>query len=418
MISVTLGPSMDHLTCRLCAAPLTRSFVDLGAMPLANAYVDAADASKPDKRYPLHAKLCGSCFLVQVGDVVPPEEIFSDYAYFSSYSTSWVEHARRYAQSAKDRLSLSSDSLVVEVASNDGYLLQHFLDMGIPVLGVEPAGNVAKEAHRRGVPTKIAFFGNDMAREIRAERGPADLIVANNVLAHVPDINGFVAGFATLLADRGVATFEFPHLMRLIRGVQFDTIYHEHFSYLSLYTVERCFDRHGLRVFDAEVLPTHGGSLRVWSCLIGADHEDCSGHIGLRAEEAKMGVSDAASYDGFAPRVAEIRDALLSFLENVRTEGNTVAAYGAAAKGNTLLNFAGVTSDLISFVADANPHKQGKLLPGSRIPIVSPDEIDIARPDYVLIFPWNLRTEITASLQRIRQWGARFVVAVPELEIF
>lgn len=409
---------METPSCRLCAAPLTRSFVDLGAMPLANAYVDPADAAAPDKCYPLHARVCGSCFLVQVGDVVPPEEIFSDYAYFSSYSASWVEHARRYALSARDRLKLNSDSLVVEIASNDGYLLKHFMDMGIPTLGVEPAANVAREALRQGVPTKIAFFGDDTAGEIRAEHGPAELIVANNVLAHVPDLNGFVAGFATLLADGGVASFEFPHLMRLIRGVQFDTIYHEHFSYLSLYAVERCFDGHGLRVFDVEKLPTHGGSLRVWSCLMGADHEDRAGHDEVRAEEAEMGVSDPASYDGFAPRVAKIRDALLRFLETVRGEGKTVAAYGAAAKGNTLLNFTGVTSELISFVADVSPHKQGKLLPGSRIPVVPPDRIDDARPDYLLILPWNLRSEITASLQRIREWDGRFVVAVPELEIF
>lgn len=409
---------MDKPACRFCAAPLTRSFIDLGEMPLANAYVDPADTARPDRRYPLHARVCGDCFLVQVDDAVPPGEIFSDYAYFSSYSASWVEHARRYALSARDRLKLGPESLVVEVASNDGYLLRHFLDMGIPVLGVEPAANVASEAVRKGVPTEVAFFGTETAREIRAERGAAELIVANNVLAHVPGINDFVAGFAALLASAGVATFEFPHVMRLIRGVQFDTIYHEHFSYLSLYTVERCFERHGLRVFDVEVLPTHGGSLRVWSCLKGAGHETRAGLAGVRADEARMGVDDLASYDGFAPRVAKICDGLCHFLEDARAAGKTVVAYGAAAKGNTLLNFAGVTSESIAFVADANPHKQGKLLPGSRIPIVSPDEIDNLKPDYVLILPWNLRSEITASLRHIRSWHAKFVVAVPELEIF
>ncbi len=410
--------NMTSETCRFCASTGLETFIDLGETPLANSYVSPEDAASQDACYPLHARVCSNCFLVQVADAVPPDKIFSHYAYFSSFSTSWVSHAKNYATMAARRLNLSPDSLVVEVASNDGYLLQHFVAMDIPVLGVEPAANIALEAEQKGVRTEVAFFGHQTARDLRSQYGAADLTAANNVLAHVPDINDFVAGFAEILKPQGVATFEFPHLLSLMAETQFDTIYHEHFSYLSLYAVEQCFERHGMRVFDVEGLPTHGGSLRVWACLAGADYEVCDGLEKVRHQEATAGINRLESYQGFAPRVAKIRDDLLGFLHGAHDHGKTVAAYGAAAKGNTLLNFSRVTPDLITCVADANPHKQGTLLPGSRIAVISPQELDNQKPDYILILPWNLRQEISSSMDHVRQWGGQFVVAIPELEIF
>ena len=409
---------MSALTCRLCGAPLTHSFIDLGATPLANSYLSARDLDRPEQAYPLHARVCDSCRLVQVEDAVPPDAIFSEYAYFSSYAHSWVAHAKRYAEAMAPRLGLDKSSLVVEVASNDGYLLQHFVAMGIPVLGIEPAANVAEAAEAIGVPTRVLFLGAATARQLAAEGVAADLLAGNNVLAHVPDLNDFVAGLAILLKPDGVLTMEFPHLLRLVEGVQFDTIYHEHFSYLSLLAVERAFARHGLAVFDVEEVPTHGGSLRVFARHAASTaHPDRPGVQAVRDRETAAGMAGDAFYDGFAPRVAAVRTGLFAFLDRARADGKTVAAYGAAAKGNTLLKYCGIGADRVAFVVDANPHKQGHWLPGSRLPIMAPAHLKVAQPDYVLILPWNLKRDIAADHAYIGDWGGRFVVAVPALDI-
>lgn len=402
--------------CRFCGEPLTTSFADLGETPLANSYLPTADS--PDPCYPLHARVCDGCLLVQVEDVVPAEDIFSDYAYFSSFSTSWVAHAGAYTKMAAERFGLDGTSSVIEVASNDGYLLQHFVKAGIPVLGIEPAANVAAAAERNGVPTRTAFFGQDLARTLREEGIAADLLLGNNVLAHVPDLNDFVAGLAHLLAPRGVLTMEFPHLARLIEDAQFDTIYHEHFSYFSLLVVEKVFAAHGLRLFDVEELPTHGGSLRIFAAHADGDgRAEGPGLAKVRRDEAAMGLDRIESYAGFQARVAAIREGLRAFLRQTQADGQTVAAYGAAAKGNTLLNYCGVDASWIEYVADVSDQKQGRFLPGSRIPIVAPDRLRDTRPDFVLILPWNLKREITAAHDHIAEWGGQFVVAVPELTI-
>lgn len=407
----------DTPCCRACGTELSISLVDLGATPLANSYVDPAKADRPDPAYPLHVRVCPNCFLAQVEDAVPPDAIFSDYAYFSSYSPSWVAHAKAYCQDAAQRFGLTKDSFVVEVASNDGYLLHHFVGMGVPVLGVEPAANVAEVARAAGVATEVAFFGRATAERLAASHGKADLTAANNVLAHVPDINDFVAGFAAILKPNGVASFEFPHLLRLMAESQFDTVYHEHFSYLSLLAVERIFASQGLRVFDVEELPTHGGSLRVWACLADAPRLDGPGLAHVRRMEEDARLNQRASYEGFQPRVEQIRTDLNAFLHWAKGRGASVAAYGAAAKGNTLLNFCGVTAQDIAFVVDANPHKQGRLLPGSRIPILAPDALKQRKPDYVLVLPWNLMAEITTTVSYIGDWGGRFLRAIPKLEV-
>ncbi|MEP4379671.1 MAG: class I SAM-dependent methyltransferase [Alphaproteobacteria bacterium] len=407
-----------HPACRFCGEVLRTSFADLGATPLANSYLDNADPGTPDPSYPLHARVCDNCLLVQAEDVVPAEEIFSEYAYFSSFSTSWVAHAEAYTKMATKRFDLDSSSSVVEVASNDGYLLQHFVKAGIPVLGIEPAANVAEAAEANGVPTMAAFFGLELADALRSKGTQADLLLGNNVLAHVPDLNDFVAGLARLLAEDGVLTMEFPHLARLIEHAQFDTIYHEHFSYFSLLVVEKVFARHGLRLFDVEELPTHGGSLRIFaSHADGAARPEGSGLAKVRRDEAAMGLDKVASYAGFQARVEAIRDGLLAFLAKAGDDGKSVAAYGAAAKGNTLLNYCGVDAALIDFVADVSDQKQGKFLPGSHIPIVAPARLRDTKPDFVLILPWNLKREITVAHDYIAEWGGRFVVAVPELTI-
>jgi len=404
--------------CRFCGTPLTTTFADLGETPLANSYVDPATAGPRDPAYTLHARVCSECLLVQVADAVPAEDIFSDYAYFSSYAQSWVEHARRYADMAIARFGLGPDSKVVEVASNDGYLLQHFAAQGIPVLGIEPAANVAEAAEARGVPTRTAFFGAELARSLRAEGVSADLMAGNNVLAHVPDLNDFVAGLAILLAGDGVLTMEFPHLLRLIEDTQFDTIYHEHFSYFSLLAVERVFARHGLKLFDVEELPTHGGSLRIFASRTdGPDRGESDGLRKVRADEAAAALDRLETYGGFQARVEAVKTGLLDFLAKAEASGEVVAAYGAAAKGNTLLNFCGVTADQIAFVADVSPHKQNRLLPGSRIPVVAPEELKTRKPDHVLILPWNLKDEITGDHGYIREWGGDFVIAVPDITV-
>jgi hypothetical protein len=405
--------------CRFCGAALRDTFVDLGMSPLCESYLRADQLEQMEPFYPLHVRVCRSCFLVQLEAYVAAESIFTEYAYFSSYAESWVEHAARYVDLAVERLGLSSSSFVVELASNDGYLLQHVVRRGIPALGVEPARNVAAAAEQRGVPTLVEFFGVECARRLREERGPADLVIGNNVLAQVPDLNDFVGGIRLLLGPRGVATLEFPHLTRLIDGNQFDTIYHEHFSYFSLYSAERIFAAHGLTVFDVEQLPTHGGSLRLWVC-----HADDSTRLptdrlaALRAEELASGVNRLDSYAAFGERVIETKHRLLEFLIQARRSGARVAGYGAPGKGNTLLNYCGIRTDLLEFTVDRNPYKQGLFLPGTHIPIFHPDQLELARPDYILILPWNLRQEIAAQLAPCRAWGARFVVPIPRVEVW
>ncbi len=404
-------------TCRSCGANLRLTLIDLGPMPLANAFLSSADEIAAERTYPLHARVCEQCFLVQVDDVVPPEEIFTDYAYFSSYSESWIAHAKAYAMRVTDRLNLTKDSLVVEIASNDGYLLRHFKEAGIPVLGIEPAANVAAAATAQDIPTEVLFFGKATATSLAKKHRQANLIVANNVLAHVPDINDFVAGMPQLLAPDGVVTLEFPHLQNLIEQVQFDTIYHEHFSYLSLFATERLFARHKLRVFDVEQLSTHGGSLRLWVCHADAKHAPSTALAETRAQEETAGLTDVRTYAAFGAAANNVRLGLRQFLDEAREDRKRVVAYGAAAKGNTLLNSCHASTEDIEFVADLNEFKQGRLLPGSHIPVRAPQAIYNARPDYVLILPWNLTDEITESLADIREWGAQFVVAVPRTTI-
>ncbi|OYX65703.1 MAG: SAM-dependent methyltransferase [Sphingomonadales bacterium 32-64-17] len=409
---------MTTRPCRFCQAPVDQPFVDLGATPLANSYLTEDQLDEPEPSYPLRAFVCGECWLVQADSFVAPEHIFSDYAYFSSYSDSWVEHARRFTVMARERFKLGEQSQVIEVASNDGYLLRHFVEAGVPVLGIEPAANVAEVARAAGVPTEARFFGLETARDLVGRGLAADLVVGNNVLAHVPDINDFVGGLAAVLKPEGVVSVEFPHLLRLIEGVQFDTVYHEHFYYLSLLAVERVFAAHGLRVFDVEELPTHGGSLRVLASRSASTaHPPCPGVAKVRADEAEAGLDQLATYAAFQGRVAPVREGLQRFLDNAAREGKTVAAYGAAAKGNTLLNFCGVEPGQIAYVVDRSPAKQGRYLPGSHIPVLSPETLAKTQPDYVLILPWNLRDEVMASMDEVRSWGGRFAVAVPELAV-
>jgi len=405
-------------TCRFCGATIDLTLVDLGQQPPSNSYLETADAS--EKLFPLCAVVCDECHLVQLADDVPADEIFTaDYAYFSSYSPSWVAHAQKYAQDMTERFGLDRSSKVVEIASNDGYLLQHFVKAGIPVLGVDPAAGCAEAARKIGVPTEVAFFNAQTAKHLRDAGHGADLMAANNVLAHVPDIRSFVEGIAILLNDDGVITIEFPHLLNLLNLVQFDTIYHEHYSYLSLLAVERIFAKCGLKVFDVQELVTHGGSLRVFACKADTGRQtDGPGLATMRDKEQSAGLDARAAYEGFELKCHAVRDHLRAFLNTAKSEGKTVVAYGAAAKGNTLLNYAGIGAHEIDFVCDGNPAKQEKFLPGSRIPILSPDHIISAKPDYVLILPWNLRTEISDELKPIREWGGQFVVAVPEIEVW
>jgi SAM-dependent methyltransferase len=403
--------------CLCCRAALTRTFVDLGMSPLANNYISREKADALDPVYPLHARVCDSCLLVQVDSVVPPEEIFGDYAYFSSYSQSWLAHCKAYAHAMIKRFKLGPQSKVVEVASNDGYMLQYFLEAEIPVLGIDPAANVAIVAQARGIPTEVAFFGAKTAHRLHTHGEIADLLAAKNVLAHVPDINDFVKGVATLLKPQGVFTVEFPHLLNLIRQVQFDTIYHEHFTYLSLLAIERVFSRNGLRIFDVEEVPTHGGSLRVFACLREAEHIETTSVAWVRNKEVAARLDRPEGYEGFDTRVKNVRSDLLAFLNRAGARGEIVAGYGAAAKGNTLLNYCGIGSDRLPFVVDRSLAKQNKLLPGSRITVKPPEAIFEARPSYVLILPWNLREEIEEHMAGIRDWGGRFVTAIPHIRV-
>lgn len=403
--------------CRFCGAPLDHVFVDLGCTALANRNLLPADIAS-EQTYPLIARVCGACYLVQVDDSVPPDSLFSDYDYFSSVSDSWVAHAGVYAAEMIDRFSLGPRSLVVEVASNDGYLLRHFVKAGIPVLGIEPAANVAETARAQNIPTEVAFFGAALAKGL-VERGlQADLTAANNVLAHVPAIGDFVSGFATILKPQGVATFEFPHVLNLIERLQFDTIYHEHFSYLSLLTTERVFGANGLRVFDVEKIPTHGGSLRIFACREDAGHQTTPRVVALREREHEAGLDGHRGYEGFAERVEEVKQGFKTFLAEAKAHDRTVAAYGAAAKGNTFLNVCGATTDDIIEVYDRGTAKQGKTLPGTHIPIVEPERMRSTKPDYLVVLPWNLLDEVRQTMRHLGDWGGRFVVAIPRIQTF
>jgi 2-polyprenyl-3-methyl-5-hydroxy-6-metoxy-1,4-benzoquinol methylase len=404
--------------CRHCGAPLERSFCDLGLSPLANSYLTPDQIAQGELFFPLHALVCTNCFLVQLREFETPDNIFSDYAYFSSFSDSWLEHARTYVERMVDRFGIAGQHRVIEIASNDGYLLQYFAARGVPVLGVEPAANIAKVAEERGIPSLVRFFGTDTARLLAAEERRGDLVIGNNVLAHVPDLNDFVKGLKIVLNPHGVITMEFPHLLRLMAEVQFDTIYHEHFSYFSFATVVRVFAAHGLRIFDVEQLPTHGGSLRIF-----ATHTDDNTHAltdavkALLDSEAAFGLGNVDTYSDFSARVQRFKRQLVRFLFDAKESGKTIAAYGAPAKGNTLLNYCGIGSDVIDYTVDRNPHKQGKFLPGSRIPILHPDVIHDTKPDYLFILPWNLEQEIRQQMASIKTWGGRFIVPVPDIRI-
>lgn len=403
--------------CRFCGTALTHSFVDLGAQPPSNSYLRPADLVQMEPFFPLHAFVCGSCHLVQLEEFQTPEDIFSDYAYFSSYSESWLRHAETYCQAMIERFGINDTSQVVEIASNDGYLLQYFAKRNVPVLGVEPAANVAEVAEQKGVPTRVCFFGRDTARTLVEDGFGADLLLGNNVLAHVPDLNDFVAGLGIVLKADGVLTMEFPHLLRLMESNQFDTIYHEHFSYYSFLTVEKIFAAHGMKLFDVEELSTHGGSLRIYGCHEKAARKIEANVTDLKQREKAAGLDDLKAYDGFGERVKRVKRRLLSFLIRAKEEGKSIAAYGAAAKGNTLLNYCGIGPDIIDYVVDANPHKQGLCLPGSHIPIVEPARIAESRPDYLLILPWNLTDEIVAANEGIRAWGGKFIVPIPDVTV-
>ena len=408
--------------CRFCRSPLRHTFVDLGMSPLANSYLAPERCEAPETFYPLHARVCEECLLVQVEEFEAPGEIFGDYAYFSSYSDSWLRHARAYTEAMVDRFGFGAASQVVEIASNDGYLLQYFAARGIPVLGVEPAANVAAVAVGRGIPSLVKFFGATTARELVESGHAADLLLGNNVLAHVPDLNDFVAGMAIALKPGGVLTMEFPHLLRLIEESQFDTIYHEHFSYFSFLTVRRVFAAHGLTLFDVEELPTHGGSLRIFGCHAaeagGAERAPTERVAALELKERHAGLDRIETYTAFGARAEATKRRLLAFLIAAKDAGRAVVGYGAPAKGNTLLNYCGVRGDFLDYTVDRSPHKQGQFLPGTHIPIFGPERIRETRPDYVLILPWNLREEIMAQTQFIGEWGGRFVTPIPEPRIW
>jgi SAM-dependent methyltransferase len=408
---------MSELKCRFCSSPLRESFVDLGMAPLSNAYLSAADLQGAETFYPLHAFVCSECRLAQLPALESPKNIFSDYAYFSSYSDSWLEHCRNYSEQICARRNLGPRSRVVELASNDGYLLQYFKQRGIPILGVEPAANVAEEAERKGVQTLVRFFGTETAKEICAGGMSADLLVANNVLAHVPNINDFVEGMRMVLKSAGIATLEFPHLQNLLEQNQFDTIYHEHFSYFSFLTVRRIFRSHGLRIFDVEELPTHGGSLRIYVCHADSAELEAGAVEKLAERETALGYDRPEIYARFHEQVQTVKRNLLRFLIDARESGKTVAGYGAPAKGNTLLNYCGIRTDLLAFTVDISPHKNGRFLPGTHIPIYNPDRLREVKPDYVLILPWNLKDEIVRQMADVPSWGGRFVVPIPQVEV-
>jgi SAM-dependent methyltransferase len=405
-------------TCRFCGASLNNIFVDLGMTPLSNAYLSLEQLNGEEKFYPLIAYVCSGCFLVQLEQFETPDIIFNEYAYFSSYSDSWLEHARLYTDYVVDRFRLTGKNLVVELASNDGYLLKNFIKKGIPVLGIEPAANVAEVAIHEGVPTIDRFFGEELAQELLNEDKSADLIVANNVLAHVPQLNDFVFGIKLLLRSSGIVTIEFPHLLRLMMQNQFDTIYHEHFSYFSLITVESVFRKYDMKIFDVQELPTHGGSLRLFACHIDDTEKEITDAVyKLLQREKEYGLDSIQTYNGFSKTVKRIKRDLLSLLIELKNKDKRIAGYGAAAKGNTLMNFCGVRTDFLEYVVDRSPYKQGKFLPGTHIPIKNPDIIAEEKPDYLLILPWNIKEEIINQNSFIRSWGGKFIVPIPSPEI-
>ena len=403
--------------CRLCSTPLTTTFVDLGMSPLCESFLPADQLDQMEAYFPLHVLVCGNCFLVQLQEYVQPQHIFAEYAYYSSYSTSWVEHARQYCHMIKERLGLGPASQVFELASNDGYLLQHFLPLNVPVIGIEPAANVANAAREKGVPTIVEFFGTSLARRLTSEGHSADLIIGNNVLAQVPDLNDVTAGMAHLLAPNGVITLEFPHLECLMKENQFDTIYHEHFSYFSLVTVDRLARRHGLRVFDVDQLPTHGGSLRVYMARADAAHKTTPAVTALLAHERDIGLEDINSYTRFGEKVHQTKRELLSLLIQCKNAGAKICGYGAPGKGNTLLNYCGIGTDFLDFTVDRNPYKHGRYTPGMHIPILPVDAIDQARPDYLLILPWNLKRELVEQMRYVADWGCKFIIPVPRAHL-
>ncbi|TFZ09010.1 class I SAM-dependent methyltransferase [Ramlibacter humi] len=408
-----------HATCRICGSRLRHTFADLGMSPPCERFLPADQLDQMEPFYPLHVQVCERCFLVQLQEYVSPKDIFTEYAYFSSYSDSWLAHARAYTERMAGRFGLGPDSLAVEVASNDGYLLQYFAQQGIPVLGIEPAANVARVAVGKGLPTLVRFFGKELAAELVRQGTRADLITANNVFAHVPDVRSFTAGLKLLLKPRGVVTLEFPHLMRLMEGNQFDTIYHEHFSYFSFLTASRLLAQFGLTVFDVEELRSHGGSLRVYARHDDDESrpiEDSVGELAQREEAA--GFTQLETYSAFDEQVRRTKRRILEFFLQARREGRTVAGYGAPGKGNTLLNYCGIRTDLLDYTVDRNPYKHGKFLPGTHIPVFPPGKLDETRPDYVFILPWNLKDEIRKQLSYIREWGGRFVVPIPDVEVF
>jgi len=405
------------LTCRLCGSPQLRSFVDLGATPPCELFLTERALERPELTYPLHVRVCEACLLAQLPPLITPEETFTEYAYFSSFSRSWVEHARRFVDAAVERLELGPPSFVVEVASNDGYLLQHVAQRGIRCLGIEPSVNVGEAARAKGVPTLTAFLTPETGKQVRAEHGPADLVCLNNVYAHIPDVVGFTRGLRSLVADDGWVSIEVQHLLTLVERTQFDTIYHEHFQYYTVLTAQRALASGGLALVDVELLDTHGGSIRLWARPVEVAGEPSEAvRDVLRAEEA-AGLHTATGHDGFASAVSRVRDDLVAFLVEARRAGKTVVGYGAPGKGNTLLNYCGIRPDLLCYTVDRNPYKHGRYTPGTRIPIAAPERITEDRPDYVLVLPWNLRTELTEQLSSIRTWGGRLVFPIPTLEV-
>lgn len=408
----------EAISCRECGEPMGAPFIDLGKMPLANAFLKPEQLDKPEMVFPLRVYFCSYCLLVQAEQFSAPEDIFSDYVYFSSWSHSWLKHATKYVGNIVEMMGLDKNSFVVEVASNDGYLLRNFVESEIPCLGIEPAANVAKVAIDNGVNTEISFFNKETAKNIAKNHGKADLIIANNVMAHVPDLGGFIAGFKELLKPQGVVTVEFPHVLNLLNECQFDTIYHEHFSYLSLMAAKVALKKNELMIFDVEELPTHGGSLRLFVQHVESGSRKVTHRVeNLLQRERKAGLDSLDAYRQLSVGAERIKSLLIEFLKKAKSEGKSVCAYGAAAKGNTLLNYCGITKDEIDFVIDRNTEKQGCFLPGSRIPVLSPDEISTHKPAYVLILPWNLKEEIVSSLDYVREWGGCFVVAIPELQV-
>jgi len=413
-----MASSENSHVCRFCEAQLEETFIDLGISPLSNSYLMQEDLSKKEIFYPLHTRICQNCFLVQLPEFETPENIFTDYAYFSSFSESWLQHCSKYTEEMLQRFAINPNWNVIEIASNDGYLLQYFKEKNIPVLGIEPAENIAKVAREKGIPTESVFFGKATAKRLRAEGQQAHLLIANNVLAHVPNLNDFVAGLKILLAEQGVLTIEFPHLLKLIQENQFDTIYHEHFSYFSLLTAQKVFAKHQLTIFDVEEVPVHGGSLRIFvKQNNNKNHTETSRVEKLLAEEKKFGLDKIETYQKFAANIEKLKYELLEFMIQAKKSGKKIAGYGAPAKGNTLLNYCGINTDFVSFTVDKSPHKQNRYLPGTRIPIFHPDKIKIEKPDYLFVLPWNLKNEILEQMAFIKEWKGKFILSIPQLQI-